>query len=35
MKSEYINQNNNTEKEDAPLLPVLLRCYHEFVDHWK
>ena len=35
MKSEYINQNNNTEKEDTPLLPVLLRCYNEFVSHWK
>lgn len=35
MKSEYINQNNNTEKEDAPLLPVILRCYNEFVSHWK
>lgn len=35
MKSEYINQNNNTEKEDAPLLPMLLRCYNEFVSHWK
>lgn len=35
MKPEYNDLKNRTETEETPLLPILFRCYHEFVDHWK